>query len=254
MMFRIFLRRLRTTVLGLGLGACSCALQGQTVVNAGHGGDSSKNLLKRLDSDALSHHPSLVILLVGTNDALNHRNSVELDEYRTNLKTLIERIRYNGASILLLTPPPCNSTYVRQRHPVEFFQEKDPNTKLDDIRAVERSVAVSENIPIVELEPVFGEISKGEVKESLLRNKANSNSEDGLHPTASGYQAIAQAVAAGIAQHGLPTKMIVCFGDSITYGVAVKGAGTALGETYPGRLADILKSGSLSTIKDIESK
>ena len=40
------------------------------VINAGVGGNSSANLLKRVHEDVIAKQPDLVILMVGTNDAL----------------------------------------------------------------------------------------------------------------------------------------------------------------------------------------
>ncbi|HEX2949579.1 MAG TPA: GDSL-type esterase/lipase family protein, partial [Armatimonadota bacterium] len=40
------------------------------VLNAGVGGNNTRMLLERLDADVLAQHPDLVVLMVGTNDAL----------------------------------------------------------------------------------------------------------------------------------------------------------------------------------------
>lgn len=55
------------------------------IINAGVGGNNSRALLARLEEDVLSRDPSLVIIMVGTNDALNSGALVSLDEYRENL-------------------------------------------------------------------------------------------------------------------------------------------------------------------------
>jgi len=39
----------------------------------------------------------------------------------------------------------------------------------------------------------------------------------------------------------LPASRVVCLGDSITMGIAMQGEGTATGDTYPGRLAVMLR-------------
>jgi lysophospholipase L1-like esterase len=232
-----------------GLTFCGlvAAANAQTVINAGHGGDNTRNLLKRLEVDVLSKQPSLVILLVGSNDALNSKNSVELDEYRRNLKSLISQIKSSSAKVLLVTQPPCYAPYVIKRHSAEFFNGKDPNQKLEAVRDAGEAVAKDEGVPVVELWSVFGEISKTDSADSLMRNVANSRSEDGVHPTPAGYQAMADQIAKGIREHALPTEKIVCFGDSLTFGPAVKGSGTSEGETYPARLLEILKTPASTT-------
>jgi len=76
-----------------------------------------------------------------------------------------------------------------------------------------------------------------------LRNEANSRSKDGVHPTSGGYDVIAGAVYQGMKTAGWQDAgAVVCFGDSITYGAGMKGAGTAAvdAETYPAKLARLL--------------
>src|SRR3546814_8774250 len=57
---------------------------GSTIVNAGRSGNNTRNLLARLDKDCLALRPSLVILMVGTND-MNSRNHVPLAEYEVKI-------------------------------------------------------------------------------------------------------------------------------------------------------------------------
>ena len=42
-----------------------------TVINAGVGGNTTRNLLKRVKKDVLAKKPDVVVMMVGTNDALN---------------------------------------------------------------------------------------------------------------------------------------------------------------------------------------
>jgi lysophospholipase L1-like esterase len=89
---------------------------------------------------------------------------------------------------------------------------------------------------------VLGEIGPG--AGCVLRNEANSKSADGVHPTATGYRLIATAVFEAIQAARLPHTKIVCFGDSITFGANMDGAGKVEGDTYPGYLARLLAAES----------
>jgi lysophospholipase L1-like esterase len=71
-----------------------------TLINAGISGNSTIDALKRLDKDVLDHRPDLVTVMFGLNDMVR----VPLDDYRANLKTIIEKCRGVGAEVLLCTP------------------------------------------------------------------------------------------------------------------------------------------------------
>jgi len=211
------------------------------VINAGRGGHNSRNLLARLDRDVLAHRPDLVVLMVGTNDVLNHGNAVPLKEYRANLGKLIKRVRAAKSRVLLATILPCHAPFLLSRHPAEFYGSDGPAGRIRKANAVVRAVAKATRVVVVDLHALFE--ARGHVgaeRQSWLRNPANSRARDGVHPTAEGYQAMAEAIASAIAKHRLPHRRIVCLGDSITYGAGMKGAGTAEGETYPAVLARLL--------------
>ena len=76
-----------------------------------------------------------------------------------------------------------------------------------------------------------------ESEKSLIRNKANAKSLDGVHLTQEGYRLMAEMIAGLLKDTVKPSDVVVCFGDSITLGAGMKGQGTAFGETYPAWLA-----------------
>lgn len=229
----------RGFVVLLAWAASVAALTAVEVINAGRGGHSSADLLARVERDVIAREPDLVVVLVGTNDMLNPRRFTALTDYRRNLEQLIERLRAARADVLLLTAPPCYTPYLFARHERALFAGKEPNDKLRELNDTIRAVARERRVPLVDLHPVFAASGAGEErKESLLRNRLNSAAADGVHPTAEGYATIARLVVAALAeQDWLGRRRIVCFGDSITYGAHMTGAGEATGDTYPGQLA-----------------
>ncbi|MGW0183236.1 SGNH/GDSL hydrolase family protein, partial [Nocardia sp. NPDC003345] len=77
---------------------------GYRFINAGINGNTSADLLERLDSDVLGCHPDAVTVLVGTNDV---RGDVPLDDYRANLDAIAGRLTAaGGIRVALISLPP----------------------------------------------------------------------------------------------------------------------------------------------------
>ncbi|UJW28509.1 GDSL-type esterase/lipase family protein [Saccharothrix sp. AJ9571] len=73
-------------------------------VNAGVNGDTSADLLARVDTDVMACRPAAVTVLVGTNDV---RNGVPLADYRANLTGIVDRLKSGtNARIALMSLPP----------------------------------------------------------------------------------------------------------------------------------------------------
>lgn len=215
------------------------------VVNAGIGGNSTRNLLKRVDKDVLAHKPEVVVMMVGTNDALNSGNSVPLEEYRENLESLVKQVKGLGAKVVLLTIPPAYDKLLFSRHPPEFFAERSPAERIAGVNAVVKGMGKLDEVVVVDVHALIEEQGgAGPEKSSLIRNLANSKSKDGVHPSSEGYDVIAAAVYQALKGAGWDkAKTVICFGDSITYGASMKGAGTAAedADTYPAKLARLLQ-------------
>ena len=231
----------RTIAAALVLACIGGRVGAAEVINAGRGGHNSRNLLARLDRDVLVRKPTLVIVMVGTNDVLNHGNAVPLKEYRAHVLQLVRAIRAARSHVLLMTIPPCHERYLLERHPASFYQPDGPSGRVRKANRIVRDVAKATRTPLVDIFGLFeAKGNVGEEAESWIRNPANSRARDGVHPTAEGYRAMAEAIFAAIRKHALPCERIVCLGDSITYGAGVGGAGTAEGQTYPACLARLL--------------
>jgi lysophospholipase L1-like esterase len=213
------------------------------IINAGVGGNNSRALLARLEEDVLSRDPSLVIVMVGTNDALNSEALVPLDEYRENLDSLVARCIASGCRVLLATIIPFHEPALMTRHQAAAYGEMPPARRHTAVINAIRDCSREHSLPLAEVNSVFTALGNtGEDASSLLRNPANSGVVDGVHPTAQGYALIATIIFQTILDHRLPTSRVVCLGDSITMGIAMQGEGTATGDTYPGRLAAMLSA------------
>ena len=89
----------------------------KTIVQRGVGGDSSTYLAKRFDADCIQLKPRTAVVMIGTNDIFRcdddlwWRNKGEdeekvLNDYKENIKTMIEKCDSNGIDIVLCSVLP----------------------------------------------------------------------------------------------------------------------------------------------------
>lgn len=212
--------------------------RGVEVLNAGFGGHTARALMEHVQADVLDKDPTLVLLLVGTNEALNSRALTPPAEFRRNFEALCDRLRAK-CPVLVMLPIPFHKPDLLTRHKEAAYGAMPPEQRWAAVRAEIAAVAAAKGLPVVDLAEAFsGAGGVGEAKSSLLRNQANCGVRDGVHPTPEGYRVIAAAAAAAIRQHALPTGRIVCFGDSITQGAGV----TSKDAAYPGQLQRMLSA------------
>jgi lysophospholipase L1-like esterase len=75
---------------------------GDTVVNTGVAGWTAADLLGSLDHHVLRFRPQVASVAVGMNDALDGRAGLE--EFSSDLGTVVRRLRDSGAAVLVHTP------------------------------------------------------------------------------------------------------------------------------------------------------
>ena len=215
------------------------------VINAGVGGNSSANLLPRVHEDVIAKHPDLVILMVGTNDALNSQKLTAPEVFAANLEKLVTEMTGSGSEVILMTIPPCVPDYLFERHSRSAYGDVSPGERIRRVNDIIREIAVSNGLRMVDLHALVQSHGGASTEaDCLIRNEANSGRKDGVHPTEAGYRIVAEAIYEVLTEEGqsYEGQRIVCFGDSITYGAGMKKAGTADRDatTYPGRLALLL--------------
>ena len=94
------------------------------VVNTARSGDSSQDILERLEQDILSDmEPQVFILLVGANDLATHKQ-VPLAAFRANVHKIIGRVKkaWPACQLLLITPPAVDEE--KQRYRTNYLVEK----------------------------------------------------------------------------------------------------------------------------------
>lgn len=204
-----------------------------TIVNAGYNGNNTVELLARVDKDVIAKKPQLVVMMIGTNDMLNLRNILTVQEYKKHYQELIDIIKKH-AKLMLMTIPPINVEYLKQRVDQTHYAPDGPQARVDSANAVVRELAAKNKCHLIDLNKILLACGGStEDKESLFQNVPNFNINDGVHPTANGYKVIGTAVYQAIVNTYPDVNNIVCFGDSITFGYKMHGQGTIEGDSYP---------------------
>ena len=152
------------------------------VVNSGISGNTTNDLINRIDSDLYDYNPSVVIIQIGTNDI---RASIKDEEIINNLKTIIKGIRKNrkNASILIESIYPLNRDM-----DAEYWNDVNPDYN---------------NKHIIKLNNDIKELCKKEsikyidIYTSLLDNNKNLKevySKEGRHLTDLGYYKVTRII------------------------------------------------------------
>lgn len=148
-------------------------------VNKGTSGDQTRMVIDRLQADVLDLKPDAVTLLIGINDVWRFfdqagpKAGVSAEEYRDNLKKIIEPILASGAKLLVMTP------YMIDTNPAEPMR-----TKMLEYAGICKQVAEEYQLEVLELQPLFEDLLKQGVSSYEL-------SPDRIHPTQKGHMAIA---------------------------------------------------------------
>jgi acyl-CoA thioesterase I len=129
------------------------------VVNAGVSGDTTDQGLNRIQS-VIDLHPAIAIVELGANDGLR---GLPAEVTRQNLAAIVQRLQYAGAKVVLAgmqVPPNYGPLYAGA------------------FRNIFKDIAKQYHVPLI---PFFLDGVGG---------NASLNQDDGIHPTADGYDVV----------------------------------------------------------------
>jgi lysophospholipase L1-like esterase len=173
------------------------------VLNRGWGGDTALGLksgdspgaLNRLDKDVLDEKPDIAVILFGGNDAgfANRGDQATKEarvaEFRRNVQAklteMVTRCKAAGIRVLLL-----------QYHRPKAADMSRVWAHLDDFNDVIARVAREQDVPTVEMAPVFEEAAKTRPQERL------TNTVDGVHLNPYGEVLYARAIFEALRAQG----------------------------------------------------
>lgn len=171
-----------------------------TVINSGVPGENTAEGLARIESDVLAHRPDLTVIEFACNDVrYEPHKRVELDDFRANLHTMVERIREVCSEIIICTPTPIIDAFHVYSQQVDFY---DPwggcNNALMEYDEVIREVAADLELVLCDLNAAF--LARAVTAEfqgatddadDLTCISDLISRYDGVHPTVAGQELIA---------------------------------------------------------------
>ena len=155
------------------------------VINAGIGGITAKDSLKRMDDQVLSHHPDLVIVCFGLNDV-----NGTLEDYLTALSEIFTRCQKAGVDTVFMTPNMLN-TYVGAHVAPQHIEYAHKTAEIQNSGKFDRYITSAVNlaeemgVEVCDCYSAWKELSQNEDTTKLLANGVN-------HPTRAMHELFAQ--------------------------------------------------------------
>ncbi len=153
-----------------------------TVVNRGVPGETTADMLKRLDRDVLAPHPDLVIWQLGSNDALQR---LPVDRFRVQAGEGLARLAAAGIDVVLMEP--------------QYMPDAAPDAVVRDYVAAVRALGHEHRLPVVRRYDLMKAwLGAGRFQPASLLGP------DAIHMTDGAYACLAGAVADELAGGGAP--------------------------------------------------
>lgn len=146
------------------------------VINAGIGGITAKESLKRMEGQVFAHNPDLIIVCFGLNDV-----NGTLEDYISSLRIIFEECNNRGKQTIFMTPNMLN-TYVAEDTEERFLDyaaktaEMQANGRMDKYMNAACNLANSMGVELCDCYSRWKELGKTEDTTLLLANRIN-------HPT-----------------------------------------------------------------------
>jgi lysophospholipase L1-like esterase len=193
-----------------------------SVINKGACGRNSRNLRASFETEVLDAlpKPTHALIYIGMNDVINDRFFVPLPEYLDNIAWLVSQARAAAVTPILCTMHPVVEESVYATHPRALFGPETVNEKRARYNAALADQAALLAVDLVDFA-------------ALAERNGQDLLGDGVHLTAKGNELLADAFLDALAPSLTGRDILVCCGDSLTYGYGNVGAGTSQGETYP---------------------
>lgn len=158
-----------------------------TIFNLGISGDTSSNLLDRIENEIVARQwpdeELSVIVCVGTNDSLLEVNNerTAIADYEANMQKIAGIMKRYCKHAIFIELPPCDET---RTTPVSWGDYNYLNDRLQSYNKAIQKVAQTEGLDLVSIFDKF-------------KNRLDSGEDllfDGLHPNDTGHELILETI------------------------------------------------------------
>jgi len=150
-----------------------------TPIPAGISGNTSRDMLARLDHDVLSKSPDWMTLSCGVNDVWHGGNGgVPLEEYKTKITSIVDQAQAKGIKVMIMT-----STCINE-------DDNANNQKLVAYNDFLRQLAKDKNCPVADESALFLDA----LKANPPKPGTKLLTQDGVHPGPRGHMLMARGI------------------------------------------------------------
>jgi len=166
----------------------ACLDRGIVIINSGVNADITPLAIRRVQGDVIDHGPDYAVIMFGVNDAGFFRPEtpetpadtprVALDDFKSYLNGMVDRISAADIRLLLATPVPMSKYYWLADWP--RYVKNGLNYLVDQYADTVRDIARQRALPLID---VHREFSSRPGTEDFV--------PDGIHPDTRGHRLIA---------------------------------------------------------------
>ena len=164
------------------------------VINAGVGGNTSREGLRRIEKDVLTHDPDFVLVEFGNDATPNPARHVSFEEFVDNLRQIQSRVaeRSNGRLVMLTFPPMIDRWHAKYND--EFYKRNGGQDAYQEhYRKLTRQFAKDHGLALADIDKaVREEISRHDARAFIL--------PDGVHLTDRANRLVAEVVLAALGE------------------------------------------------------
>jgi lysophospholipase L1-like esterase len=161
-----------------------------TMINAGVGGNTSREGLRRIDQDVLIHDPHFVTVEFGNDMTPDPARHVSLEEFTKNLSQIRTKVaERNNGRVVMLTFPPTVDQWTSS--PDDEFYKRNGGADACEgrYRDLTREFARTHGVPLADIDLALR-------KEMSVRGPGEFILNDGVHLTTRGNHVVAELLLA----------------------------------------------------------